>query len=176
MRKLTLATVLASALLVVSNIASAAIVHTENTGYYWEVEGAPTTISVTVNRINAGGWQYGLYSLDTEWKTDNLGDGTYTFDVSETGTRIGVWAKNGNGGGNKDKHLVYSDANIAGNNDFSFSFTDPNSATFSFGKEHVMGEVTFGSPLPTPVVTLLIALGLGAAFVMYRSRKQQAEA
>ena len=35
---------------------------------------------------------------------------------------------------------------------------------------------TFGSPLPTPVVTLLIALGLGAGFVMYRGRKQQAEA
>ena len=29
-----------------------------------------------------------------------------------------------------------------------------------------------GSPLPTPVVTLLIALGLGAALVMYRNRKQ----
>lgn len=174
MRKLTLATVLASALLIVSNIASAAIVHTEDTGYYWEVEGAPTKISVTVNRINAGGWQYGLYSLDTGWKTDSLENGRYTFDVSETGTKIGVWAKNGNG--NQVKHLVYSDANIAGNNGFSFSLTDPNSATFSFGKQHVMGEVTFGSPLPTPVVTLLIALGLGAAFVMYRSRKQQAEA
>ena len=35
---------------------------------------------------------------------------------------------------------------------------------------------TFGSPLPTPVVTLLIALGLGAVIVMYRGRKQQAEA
>ena len=35
---------------------------------------------------------------------------------------------------------------------------------------------TFGSPLPTPVVTLLIALGLGAVIVMYRARKQQAEA
>lgn len=34
----------------------------------------------------------------------------------------------------------------------------------------------FGTPLPTPVVTLLIALGFGAVLVMYRSRKQQAEA
>ena len=35
---------------------------------------------------------------------------------------------------------------------------------------------TFGQPLPAPVVTLLIALALGGALVMYRSRKQQAEA
>jgi len=28
-----------------------------------------------------------------------------------------------------------------------------------------------GSPLPAPVVTLLIALGFGAALVMYRNRK-----
>ena len=33
-------------------------------------------------------------------------------------------------------------------------------------------KVTFGEPLPTPVITLLIALGFGAAFVMYRNRKQ----
>ena len=31
---------------------------------------------------------------------------------------------------------------------------------------------TAGSPLPAPVVTLLIALGFGAALVMYRNRKQ----
>ncbi len=31
---------------------------------------------------------------------------------------------------------------------------------------------TFGNPLPAPVVTLLIALAFGGAFVMYRNRKQ----
>lgn len=36
----------------------------------------------------------------------------------------------------------------------------------------IYGKESFGSPLPTPVVTLLIALGFGAAFVMYRNRKQ----
>ena len=46
-------------------------------------------------------------------------------------------------------------------------------ADFSFGAGS--GE-TFGTPLPTPVTTLLIALGLGGAFMMYRNRKQQAEA
>ena len=34
------------------------------------------------------------------------------------------------------------------------------------------GGETFGQPLPAPVVTLLIALGFGAALVFYRNRKQ----
>ena len=33
-------------------------------------------------------------------------------------------------------------------------------------------DITFGAPLPAPIATLLIALGFGAAFVMYRNRKQ----
>lgn len=33
-------------------------------------------------------------------------------------------------------------------------------------------KFVFGTPLPTPVITLLIALGFGAAFVMYRKHKQ----
>lgn len=32
-------------------------------------------------------------------------------------------------------------------------------------------QIAFGQPLPAPVTTLLIALGFGAAFVMYRNRK-----
>lgn len=43
-----------------------------------------------------------------------------------------------------------------------------NGAVFMVGA----GAPSAGSPLPTPVVTLLIALGFGAAFVMYRNRKQ----
>ena len=35
------------------------------------------------------------------------------------------------------------------------------------------GDETMGAPLPAPVVTLLIALGFGAALVMYRNRKQE---
>ena len=33
-------------------------------------------------------------------------------------------------------------------------------------------EIISGSPLPAPIVTLLIALAFGGAFVMYRNRKQ----
>ena len=46
-----------------------------------------------------------------------------------------------------------------------------NSILFDDGKGNT-AKVTFGSPLPTPIITLLIALGFGAAFVMYRNRKQ----
>lgn len=41
----------------------------------------------------------------------------------------------------------------------SISFVDP-------------ADKSFGQPLPTPVTTLLIALGFGAAFMMYRNRRQ----
>ena len=33
-------------------------------------------------------------------------------------------------------------------------------------------KITFGSPLPAPVVTLLIAFAFGGAFMLYRNRKQ----
>lgn len=33
-------------------------------------------------------------------------------------------------------------------------------------------QIAFGQPLPAPLATLLIALGFGAAFVLYRNRKQ----
>ena len=51
-----------------------------------------------------------------------------------------------------------------------FAHDGRNSIVYNDGSNSA--TVTFGSPLPTPVVTLLIALGFGAAFVMYRNRKQ----
>ncbi len=44
----------------------------------------------------------------------------------------------------------------------------------SAGTNVKLAEQTFGSPLPAPVVTLLIALGFGVALVMYRNRKAKA--
>ena len=57
-----------------------------------------------------------------------------------------------------------------------FTHTRGNTIILDDPTNKVHAEVTFGSPLPTPVITLLIALAFGAAFVLYRSRKQQAEA
>ena len=43
---------------------------------------------------------------------------------------------------------------------------------YNNGAMFLVGGEPFGTPLPAPVVTLLIALGFGAALVMYRNRKQ----
>jgi len=100
------------------------------------------------------------------------------------------------GGGNNDgeKFLVYSYDNITkkksffsaiddngnilylGTDNWSSGLKFNNGAVFLVGAGQGGAGGTFGTPLPTPVVTLLIALGLGAGLVMYRSRKQQAEA
>lgn len=97
------------------------------------------------------------------------------------------------GGSNNDKEkfLVYSKTNITAHKMF-FSAVDEDGNILFLGQEkwasslkynngavifvNAQAGETFGTPLPTPVVTLLIALGLGAAFVMYRNRKQQVEA
>jgi len=75
-----------------------------------------------------------------------------------------------------------STVNIPGNGDFFYYISKTrtlNDGTISYGnltgkdnKEHMKAEFTFGQPLPAPVVTLLIALGFGAALVIYRNRKQ----
>jgi hypothetical protein len=77
-------------------------------------------------------------------------------------------------------HSVFSDKNIT--NNFFFYTNDSVSAnTVFYGKvysdsgdgNNKSARVTFGQPLPAPIVTLLIALGFGAALVMYRNRKQE---
>ena len=176
MRKLTLATVLTTALLVVSNIASAAIVHegTEKNTYSYQSAFKTKTIQVYVKE-KAKGFEFGVYSVNgTEWDSGTLKEGWNTVTIPADVTKIGAWGVNGNDP--KDKKIVYSATKTTTN--FDFHLTEVGSKTFVFSNKQgsEKGYVVIGSPLPTPVVTLLIALGLGAAFVMYRSRKQQAEA
>ena len=83
-----------------------------------------------------------------------------------------------------DDFASVSTENIyAPNSDFFYYISKTrtlNDGTISYGKlngpnnknEHMKAEFTFGQPLPAPVVTLLIALGFGAALVIYRNRKQ----
>ena len=66
-----------------------------------------------------------------------------------------------------EKFLFYRTKATISSNYVSFGKLDDKGS----GNDHA-ADVTFGSPLPTPVVTLLIALGFGVAFVMYRNRKQ----
>ena len=75
---------------------------------------------------------------------------------------------------------VYSVPNVS--NQFHFYTTEETPANVVyFGKSSDSGHgndksarISFGAPLPAPVVTLLIALGFGAALVMYRNRKVNA--
>ena len=173
MRKLTLAAVLTSALLVVSNIASAAIVHEGNDKDTYSYQSAfkQKTIQVYVKE-KAKGFHFGVYSVDgTKWDSGKLKEGWNTVTVPADVTKIGAWGYNGS-----PSNTVYSATKTTTN--FDFHLTEVGTKTFVFSNKpgKTKGTVVIGSPLPTPVVTLLIALGLGAAFVMYRSRKQQAEA
>ena len=130
-----------------------------------------------------------IAGLTTYRAPDSEGLHAYEFTVSfdaETTEKIGFAGRNGS-----DNKLVYSPVNAAPSNDFHFSDKDTNSILF-FGKKEfkngnlkaqIMSGAAFvdsgnggapvGSPLPAPVVTLLIALGFGAALVMYRNRKQE---
>ena len=97
-----------------------------------------------------------------------------TIAVPDTIDELGF--KGGAGGGNTTTSI--SD-NPATNGNHFFSYGDGN--VIYFGKNQfipgynngaVIVAETVGSPLPAPVVTLLIALVFGSALVMYRNRKQ----
>ncbi len=107
----------------------------------------------------------------------------YKFEVpmtDENGNRYDI-KKIGIISDKTDSSASVSTENIHGNGDFFYYISKTNTlkdGTISYGKitgkdqEHMKAEFTFGQPLPAPVVTLLIALGFGAALVMYRNRKQ----
>jgi len=111
----------------------------------------------------------------------------YRFDVSfndEEIEKIGIKGRNGS-----QNQIVYSADNDQATNQTHFSDKNTETVLF-FGKNKFKnGQIaavitaggsyreeggTFGQPLPAPVVTLLIALGFGAALVMYRNRKVKA--
>lgn len=78
------------------------------------------------------------------------------------------------------KEKIYSVPNIS-NNSYFYQLDGTPANIVYFGAitptNNGLGNdrsamVTFGQPLPAPLVTLLIALGFGAALVMYRNRKQ----
>ena len=145
-------------------------------GWYWQMPDGETSLTVTLTKNKGANWHYGLYSLNSAWETE-LDNGENEISLDEGVTQVGVWAYQGNGGGAPEKKDAYSAGAISNGAGFHFSNTG---TVISFGKESDKASVdfgengggTFGAPLPTPVATLLIALGFGAALVMYRNRKQ----
>ena len=152
------------------------------------------TVSITLEKGNQSGFEYAVYDVASydkisgtkKWK-DVLAtysgkslwlikEGTNTITLPNANTELGVLC-------------ITKDVYSSNNPDDKWLFyrvkgTDYSVNSVSFGKptddnghgNNDSAKVTFGAPLPTPVVTLLIALALGAGFVMYRNRKQQAEA
>ena len=74
---------------------------------------------------------------------------------------------------------VSSDSNLATENGELFYKMSETSLAFGIAPDPEAGEepkpdeiITIGQPLPTSVVTLLIGLGFGAAFVLFRKHRQ----
>lgn len=161
------------------------------TDYSWPVpydkQGKPTT--VTMIRYNSQGnsdsWSYQLYAVSGEAKdwTYNLVESTADSYVKEGNKRIYTFTLNipydengvpavtsigvkGRDGGDSAINIPVKKGH------FHFYETEDGALAFGKGGNNVKAEFTFGQPLPAPVVTLLIALGFGAALVMYRNRKQ----
>ena len=102
----------------------------------------------------------------------------YELDVTFDNTnidKIGILGWNGS-----LNQTVLSALNNPATNGSIFTFLPKYDNSVAFNNGGLKGIVVVkdasytpvGKPLPTPVVTLLIALGFGTALVMYRNRKQ----
>ena len=115
------------------------------------------------------------YKLMGEFNRDIM-----TFDLEEGYNEIILPTYYYGQVGQINRLMVVTDYNLSAPLSTSFSGYDAAPTLFYAAGRNTIGyndgsntaTVTFGSPLPTPVITLLIALGFGAAFVMYRNRKQ----
>ena len=110
--------------------------------------------------------------------------GIYQFEILIPEDVVEISLSGGKGKGNFTE-LIY-DKEAPNGNEFFALEGDANDGILYFGKSNWINSYnngaiflisgkkmdSMGAPLPTPVVTLLIALGFGAAFVMYRNRKQ----
>lgn len=134
-------------------------------------------------------WSYAVY--DTEYydtfKSDsklfeNIGteayagkiwllqEGDNVINLPEGVTELGIVSSHKttfSGNNPSAKFLFYRTKATITSDNVSFGKLDDNGS----GNDHA-ADIAFGAPLPAPVVTLLIALAFGAAFMFYRNRKQ----
>ena len=136
---------------------------------------------------NSKDWSYTLNEENADSYKKVKNERIYTFHIPLTGpnnvdydiTSIGIISDK-----TSTSASISTENIFAQDSDFFYYLSKETGAkdnTISYGKitgkpgkekEHMKAEFTFGQPLPAPVVTLLIALGFGAALVMYRNRKQ----
>ena len=181
---------LTAALFLTAGIASAEIF--ENDGNIgWNNSSHAETVTVNLKYYGQGGFSFAAYDTakfsslddfsfqDLEENPQNyagsawlLKAGSNTLNITSNVQSLGFIGTNGQSA----QHLVFS-ANGNTANKWKFYVTDSLELiafdkTSDNGGGNYAAELTFGAPLPAPVVTLLIALGFGAALVMYRNRKQ----
>ena len=157
--------------------------------YTWTKTTEGQAVPITLVKGNQGGFKYAVYDVNAyseiskmKWKDAVkkyegkslwlIDTGTNYVRLPEGVTELGVVAitKGVYSSDNAtDKWLFYR---TKGSTDFEFSVSFGKPTDDQGGGNNKSAKITFGSPLPTPVVTLLIALALGAGFVMYRGRKQ----
>ena len=139
--------------------------------FYWLQPEGETTLTVTLTKMGAEKWHYGLYDLDDASWNKELSNATNIIDVNP-GQRIGIWGKQANG---KNPQKVFSVGTLTSGN-FSMTHTGATVSFFNGGDIKATaalggsGGGPVGTPLPTPIVTLLIALGFGALLV-YRHKQ-----
>ena len=127
-----------------------------------------------MKRMKDGGY---IWDLGKAQGTDATKVITITLEEGKNNVRFGVIEYNG-----QLKNVNVSSVPNTSTNGFHFYTLNENpSNVVYYGKtgtgadgkgNEKSAQITFGAPLPTPVVTLLIALAFGAGFVMYRNRKQ----
>ena len=158
--------------------------------FVWENTSGSKNITVKLNQIHQNGFKYAVYNVDafeagdikplsswTQFLDTNSGmvwqiqQGTNYVELPAGVTRLGVVAitKGVYSSDNaEDQFLFYR---LAGSDSYNYHVSF-GKVSDDHGKGNNRADITFGAPLPTPVVTLLIALALGSGFVMYRNRKQ----
>ena len=137
----------------------------------WTQQVNPTKkYQILLNVLHGDSDKYFVYNVANNEKIADLKEGVNIFDFKQNVTEFGIAATT--------PHLIYSGIND--NSKFVFYRTYGISDTVSYGKLSDMGGgnyqanftvSTMGSPLPTPVTTLLIAIGFGLAFYAWKKKE-----
>jgi hypothetical protein len=185
---------LTAALFLTAGIASAEIFENEG-AIGWNNSTNSTKVDVTLTYYGQEGFTFAAYDTakfsslssftfqDLEKNPSKYEGSVWLLKAGENSIALsnGVESLGFIGTNGESPHLVFS-ANGNSAKKWKFYVNDTMEViafdkTSDNGGGNYAAEITvqaFGAPLPAPVVTLLIALGFGAALVMYRNRKVKA--
>ena len=125
---------------------------------------------ILLNVLHGDSDKYFVYNVANNEKIADLKEGVNVFDFKQPVTEFGIAATT--------PHLIYSGIND--NSKFVFYHAYGISDAVSYGKLSDMGSgnhqadftvSTMGSPLPTPITTLLICCGFASLAFVYKKRE-----